>query len=256
MMSEQSLRSTGVPNWGDDDDVELDSYRTYCVSAYIGLGLSVLSLSAFAYPLMWGLPPVGVLVSALALRQIARDPNRLIGRRVALAGLAISLLIGVGAPTRVLTHRWVAMNQTRRFADEWFAHLRDGNPQMALEMTREISKRRPLNEHLWQRYRDNPNDAEMLRKYVREPVVATLLALGDSATVRYYETIKYESIPTGDAIQHLYAVTYEDDGQRRTFFVAVGVGRDFKPYRGVVSMRIFAVDGNIIPPAWRVSPFL
>jgi hypothetical protein len=209
--------------------------------------LGLLSLLAFAYPLMYLLPVVGVLVSVVALRQIARGPDRFIGRRAALVGLAASVLIGIGAPSRVLTHRWVVLRQTQRFADEWFAHLRDGNPHMALELTRDIKKRRPLDDALWQRYGDNPNDAEALRKYVRDPLVAALLSLGDSATVRHYQTQNYTQIGVGDAVEEVYAATYKENGRLKTFFVSVSLGRDFDPYKGVIPMRIFHAAGGIVP---------
>jgi hypothetical protein len=245
MMSQKYHRSTDNASWGVEKEIE--SYRTICVSAFCGLGLGLLSLLAFAYSLMWVLPVAGVLVSVIALRRIAREPDRLVGRRAALIGLAVSVLIGIGVPTQALTHRWVVLYQSERFAGEWFTHLRDGNPHMALELTREIKKRRPMGEGLWQVYRNNPSDAEALRKYIRDPLVAALLVLGDSATVRHYQTVSFVPIDVGDAIEEMFAVTYEEDGQQKTFFVNVSVGRDFEPYKGVIPMRIFHAEGGIVP---------
>ncbi|MCA9103143.1 MAG: hypothetical protein KDA63_18430 [Planctomycetales bacterium] len=249
-MTEQDDHSAGDTRWGGDEAVEVESYRTYCVTAFCGLGLGLLSLVAFAYPLMWILPLAAGIVSALALRKIAADPDRLIGRRAALVGLAVSVLIGIGAPTRVLAHRWATHWQTRRFAEEWFQHLADGNPHFALEMTRDIRKRRALSDDLWRQYRDNAADAEALRQYIRQPVVAALLALGDSANVRFYQTRKFTPIDVGDAVDEVFAVTYEDRGKPKTFFVSVAVGRDFEPYKGMIPLRIFAAEGGVEPVGW------
>lgn len=246
-MSEQPSRSTAAANWGAETETEVASYRTVCVTAFFALGLGLLSPLVFAYPLMYVLPVCGVVLAIIALRKIAREPDRLIGRRAALIGMAISVLMGIGAPTRVLTHRWVVLRQTQRFGAEWFAHLRDGDPHMALEMTREIKKRRPLDDALWPQYRSNPNDAEELRKYIRDPLVATLLALGDSATVRHYETMEYTQFLDSDGVEELYAVTYEEDGHRKTFFVRLAMSREFDPYKGVIPMQIFKAGGDDVP---------
>jgi hypothetical protein len=247
MMSEQSYRSADDADWGTE--TELRSYRKICVTAFCALGLGLLSPLVFAYPLMYVLPVGGVFISVIALRRMAREPGRLIGRRAAIIGLAVSVLMGIGAPTRVLTHRWVVLGQAQQFADEWFTHLRDGNPHMALELTRDIKKRRPQDDALWQKYRNNSNDAEALRKYVRDPLVATLLALGDSATVRHYETVDYTQYADSDGVEELYAVTYEENGRRKTFFVRVAMSRKFDAHKGVIPMQIFKVAGDDVPDA-------
>jgi hypothetical protein len=250
MMTEQNTQSADGVNWGLETEDE--SYRTFCVPAFVGFGLGVLSLLAFAYLLALLLPVAAALISVFALRQIAVEPDRLIGRRVALVGLAISILIGIGVPTQLLTHRWVVVRQTQSYASQWFTHLRDGHPHMALEMTREIRKRRPLDDQLWQTYRNSSSDAEALRKYVRDPVVAALLALGDSATARFYETKEVTRVgEIGNSVEHVFAVTYQDEGSPRTFFVNMSLGRDFEPYKGATSLRVYGANGGVTPKQWQ-----
>jgi hypothetical protein len=124
---------------------------------------------------------------------------------------------------------------------------------MALEMTREIRKRRPLDDQLWQTYRNSSSDAEALRKYIRDPLVAALLALGDSATVRFYETSEVTSVgEVGNAVEHVFAVTYQDEQQgQRTFFVNISLGRDFEPYQGATSLRVYGATGGVMPKQWQ-----
>jgi hypothetical protein len=75
-------------------------------------------------------------------------------------------------------------------------------------------------------------------KFVRDPVVRTLLALGDRATVRLYEV--RSAVSEGDlgGVHYIYTVTYPDkDGQKKTFFVSVLMERkptpksDLNPWR-------------------------
>ena len=52
-------------------------------------------------------------------------------------------------------------------------------------------------------------------------MVRTLLALGPKAQVRFFDTVGQTRQDDDDVVDQLYAVTYEEEGEKKSFFVAV-----------------------------------
>ena len=82
----------------DPQDAELAAYRAVAGQAVVGLIFGLLAPLALVDPLLWAVPALGVLLSGWALRRIRRSEPALAGRKMALAGLVLSLLFaGRGA---------------------------------------------------------------------------------------------------------------------------------------------------------------
>ena len=109
--------------------------------------------------------------------------------------------------------------------------------------------RQPLDHRLWAFYRNDPRLRQQLEGYVKIPLVRTLLALGPKAQVRFYETVGQTHENNDDMVEQLYAVTYEEEGEKKSFFVAVEMLRQ-KLATGEAAWRILQADGR--RPAGRV----
>jgi hypothetical protein len=70
-------------------------------------------------------------------------------------------------------------------------------------------------------YRDNATPHEDLKKYVASSPVDTLLALGPKAQMRFYQTADQGKINGNEAVGQWYNVSYEEDGEKKSFFVLV-----------------------------------
>ena len=79
---------------------ELPDYHPVSGLAVAGLMLGLLSAIALIDPIGWLLPPVGILLSAVALWRIARSSPAMVGRKAALVGLSLSVLLGAAAISR------------------------------------------------------------------------------------------------------------------------------------------------------------
>jgi len=213
------------PHLTDHQDDEIAEYRALSVSAVVGLILGLLSVLALVDPLVWLLPLAGVLVSALAMGKIARAAPALTGRKAALAGLVLSVLFGSAAVTDWVTYRALARSEARQFALLWFELLAQREPKKAFQLTLPPRERHPLDEGLTQFYREGPRWHRLLLDYVERPVVRTLLALGPRAVVRYYETGGQESGGDRDKLYQVFAVTFDDGGEKKTFFVGLTLHR-------------------------------
>jgi hypothetical protein len=229
------LMRPGVPDVHitDSRDAELASYRALPVLVVVGLIFGLLSPLAMVDIMLLCVPVIGAMLSWVALRRISKDPQALGGRKMAIAGLALCLMFLAAAPADLLAHRWMIENESQQFADLWFQYLTDGQPQKAHQLAIDPAARQPLDERLWAYYRSAPAPKSEqpgiptstpradLEHFVKQPVVRALLALGPKARVRFYQSGDQLSEGGNDLIGLLYAVTYDDRGERKSFFVVV-----------------------------------
>ena len=80
-------------------EADVARYRPFCGLAIVGLLVGLLSALAILDPLLWFLPVLGVVLSAVALRRVAAADPPLVGRTAAVAGLGLSVAFAVAGPT-------------------------------------------------------------------------------------------------------------------------------------------------------------
>jgi hypothetical protein len=206
----------------DSQDAEFAAYRALASQAVVGLIFALLAPAAFIDPGFWLIPAIGVFFGGWALRRINRDPSALTGRKLAWIGLVLSLLIAVAAPTEWLVHRCMVRSEARQITSLWVQSLMHGEPQTAHQLTVPPQKRCKPGGDVWGSYRDSPRSRKALEDYVQMPLVRTLLALGPRATTRFYDNASQSQIDgDNDLVEQVYAVTYEEEGEKRSLLVAV-----------------------------------
>ena len=102
------------------------------------------------------MPVLGFFLSWWALRRIRKSASAMAGRKMAMAGLALSLLFLAAAPTDWLVYRWMIRDEARQFSGLWFKYLTQDEPQKAFQLTEPPQSRRPLDDRLWAYYRKDP----------------------------------------------------------------------------------------------------
>jgi hypothetical protein len=233
----------------DPQDAEYAAYRALAVQAIVGLLFGLLAPLAMLSEWLWAMPALGLFFSSWALRRLKRDPEALTGRKLAWVGLSISLLFAVAAPTDWLVYRRAVSNEARQFADLWFRYVTHDEPQKAHQLTVPPSARQPLGDNLWGFYGNNPRAQRDLEGYVRSPLARTLLALGPRARVRFYKTIGQSHEDSDDLVEMVYAVTYEEESEKKSFFVDVQALRT-QQSDGSAGWRIVQTGGGVKPPGW------
>jgi hypothetical protein len=161
-------------------DPELAEYRPVNGWAVAALVLGFVAALAFAHPLLWWVPLVGVAVAIVALVRIRRSDVPTVGRKAAIIGLVFSLAIATAAPTRYLTRNYWLASRAEELADQWFARLRDGQTQQAFDLMFHVPPRRLPVPH------EGPappgaEEKSALDLFLQRPAVTRLLALGDRA---------------------------------------------------------------------------
>ncbi|MCE5268272.1 MAG: DUF4190 domain-containing protein [Planctomycetaceae bacterium] len=233
----------------DPQDEELCGYRPVSAQAVAGLIFGLLAPAAFLGPMLWTLPAIGAVLSYRALRRIRQSEPALAGRKLAWLGLVLSLFCLIAAPTDWGVYRWRVRNDARELAVQWFRYLSEDEPHMAHQLTLPSANRQPLDERLWTVYRENARLRQQLEKYVADPAVRTLLALGSKVRVRFYETAEHAHTEREDVVSQLFAVTYDEAGEQKSFFVSVETVRRTLP-SGKPDWRIVCATGGVKPEEW------
>lgn len=230
----------------DARDLELAAYHPLAGQAVVGLIFGLLSPLALIDPGLWIFPALGVVFGVWALRRIEKNAPELTGRGMAVVGLTLSLLLASAAPADWLVYRKKLREEAREFSAEWFRCLAHDAPHRAYQFTLPPSARRLGESNLWSVYRDSPRLRQHLESYVTTPLVRTLLALGPRAQVRFYDTVSQNTFNGNDQVEQLYAVTFEEAGEKKSFFVDVHTER-IRLDTGVSGWRIVQARTGMTP---------
>jgi hypothetical protein len=230
--------------------MELAAYQRLAGHAVVGLIFGLLAPLALVDPLLWGIPVLGAILSVCALRHIRKNAPALTGRKLAIVGLTLSLLFAAAAPTDWLVYRRLLRDEAQQFSTLWFRLLTQDEPQKAFQLTLPPPMRHPLDDQLWDFYRNDDRQRKGLESYVKDPLVRTLLALGPKAQVRFYDTVdQICDSDEGDVVIQCYAVTYEEEGEKKSFFVTVNMLRR-KFDTGEIGWRMGQTLGGVRPEGW------
>ena len=247
MMSEESNQHVQL---GDVTDSSLTEYQAVSGLAVAGLLVGVSGLAAFLGPGLYVIPVVGIVLNVAALIRIGRKSSAVMGRKAAVVGLIVSLACLSIAPSHFLTGRWLLRKEARQFAPVWFDFLARGEPHKAHQLASQSTDRPPLDERLWDVYVQKPDTIQDLEGFLDKAEVRVLLALGQNAQVRYYSTQSQWRKHGNDCARLVYAVTYDADGTKTSFFVSLDMERLLAPGTNRPHWHVFEVAGGIRPKPW------
>jgi hypothetical protein len=212
-------------------------YRAVEPWAIVAVILGLFAPAALAAPVLWFVPILGLLASATALRKISRESRRS-GRALALVGLALATFFLVAAIAQSASTQWLLIRQARPVADQFVEFLLQGSPEKALLLHLVPEYRHPIDEGLWSYYRHNDEARADLRKFVHNPTIRLMLALGNRAQVRYYKTASLGTDNGVGLVDLWYTVTFTDaGGRKKTYVVSLLMERrpiddpDLNPWR-------------------------
>jgi hypothetical protein len=235
----------------DGHDAHAAEYKSLSGWAVGGLIFGLLSPAALVDPLLWAVPIAGITISCWALWQIKQNAPELLGRKAALAGAWFSVFFLAAGCSDWFYYRWRIENEARQVALFWFELLAKNRPEMAFQLTLSTQHRQPLDARIWEFYKNSETWRKALKNYVaqgkpEEPprLVRTLLALGDSAQVRYLSTLSRLYVESQEYLTQLYAVTFTESGQKKTFFVNIQLAR-IRLGNGRAAWQIINAQGGV-----------
>jgi hypothetical protein len=246
MMSEAEPERS---RFGGPQDAEVTQYRVVSGLAVTALILALFTPVALAHPALWIVPAAGIVVSLVALKRIAAAAPTLIGRKAAIAGLVLSVLCAAIACSQWFTFRSLIDREAHQFAEYWFMSLRNGEPHKAHQLSEYPESRLAIDENLWEHYASGTDSRRKLESYLRRSEIESLLALGDQAKVRYYDTERIYRDQGDDTVVQVYAVTSREGGEKTSYFIRLIMKRRSLPETGRTYWQLFDFAGGIRPAA-------
>ncbi len=175
-----------------DDVLAVAQYRSVSGAAVFAALLGMASLLAFFSKLLLVVPLMGTLVALLALFRITRSDGALTGRAVALLGLVLSVVIGVGLVTHDATMTRLLAAQGGPWVVEWCELVRAGKLEAAIELTRPPFRRRPIDKSLAQYYSTDEMAKKAMEVFRHNPVIQMLTESKKEAHVEPGQALYWE----------------------------------------------------------------
>jgi hypothetical protein len=232
-------------------DTQFAEYKSLSGWAVAGLIFGLLSPAALVVPMLWSVPLAGLIINSWALWKIKQNYPSLLGRKAAMLGAWLSLLFVVAGISDWFYYRWRIQAEAQQVALFWFDLLAKNRPELAFQLNLSSAVRQPLDARIWEFYKDSERWRTALKNFVAEgkpdqppQLVRTLLALGDSAQVRYLSTLSQVRLDSDESLNQLYAVTFVQSGEKKTFLVNVQLLRS-RLSNGHAFWQILGAQGGV-----------
>ena len=171
-------------------------------------------------PILLLIPLGGIAAGVIALRRFAVNPIHF-GRGAALVGLLLSVIFLTAPLSRNLVADGLVRNQPRDLAEKFFEYLREDQPEKSALLKISAELRPPLDADVWNFYRHDRDARIMLTRFVANPYVRTLLALGPRADIRFYKVKGTVNDGSRALVSYWYTVTFENEQQQKETFIAL-----------------------------------
>ncbi len=157
----------------DDTD---PTYRRLSPLAVLSAVAGLASATALVAPLLRIVPVAGVVLALMALCSITQRSESLTGRGLALFGLALSILFGVGAVVKDSVEQRLHRAAAGEVAEKFLTLLAEDKLAEAFELTLDFSQRRSADAAA-EYYAANPTAAERLKTFEAERLVSEVKPL-------------------------------------------------------------------------------
>ncbi len=240
-------------DWNIDQrtDDEVEKFSSVSVPAVISLVFGVISLFYLVNSSLLLLPILAILSSFFAIWSIARSQGGKTGMGLARGGLflAIVALVAVPIQNRIYCHS--VIQQARAFFPLVFDAAKRGEALELYQLRNYQAGRVEVPDEVvfWNAKLEDPFATGDVLKVVNHPVFRILAALGDDAKITFDRCVSLTSNPMEDTdtICLIYAVTYHEMGEKKTFFVPIFGSRIHDAKNGISSWRWTAVAKSSQP---------
>jgi hypothetical protein len=221
-----------------DLETEEGSYHSVSLMAVAALALGLLSPLAFAHPLLWIVPIGGAALAAAAILRIDRSNGELIGRKAAVAGLALSLVAGIGAATYAIARPMWLARRADQVCQRFLDLLAAGDSRGAHQIWAAPQFRFLPGGGLEELYAENPQAENDYQSFIKRPNIKDILALGEHARIEHEKTQLTGSDEQQDYLMAYYRLrgeTSEGEIDKQIRLIIERTVQEDKPERWRVS---------------------
>jgi hypothetical protein len=178
----------------EDSAVETDEVVAYHAPSSLAVASLIVGVISPIYILgrvLIIVPLVGIALGVLALRRIAASDGALVGRSLAMAGLALSLTTASAVVSYSLVTRQLRTAQAVEVGNEWFDLVLAGDTSSAFQLSHGYP---PPDPNVPQ---DFGVDGNPYNRFLELPSVQSLLSLRGKPEVRDEGTVRYAALGNG-----------------------------------------------------------
>jgi hypothetical protein len=232
----------------ESGEESLQNYRSVNRTSIVGFVLGLLSAASLLHWLLLPIAIAAVLISSLALLQVRARGGELLGRKAALAGIALGIFFLAFATTKEYVRRGELDRQARQHADKWLEllHERDlPNLYKAFELQRRYPERQPLGTDLTLLFGDpaestkidsNMVDDELrelvmprmnFRTFLETPMVEEILEAGSDSEIAFVQVAGRNKKGDNDIVVLEYLIRYKKDNRSKSTRFYVKMARNY-----------------------------
>ncbi|MBQ6158623.1 MAG: hypothetical protein IJJ20_06405 [Thermoguttaceae bacterium] len=236
--------------WSEEND-PAEHFSAVSLSAVLALACGVLSLFYLINRNLLPLPVLTLCSAAFALWRIRRSEGRLTGGAMARISLTLALAVLVAVPVRDTIYHRELVRQGREFISLVIDAAQKGDSVALSQFKRFQSSRETVDDEIgfWRKQLSDPMSAPEAVQLLGNKVFLAIHNLGENANVTYRRTaaIARDEKNDRDTICLIYAVTYSEHGQTKTFFIPFTAARTRDTKSGVALWKSLGYPKKPIP---------
>lgn len=214
-----------------NDDLESSEIQQKSISilAIFALLFGFFSFLVFLSPSFYFVPVIALILVICAFVQIRLSANNMIGKGIALTGLWLLLIPSIAQPVMNLYYKDRLLQDAKRYCDLWLDHAKKGNVRQIRQMQNNVHIARSSQDDLtfWKQFTGEEEFHEGIHRFLANPLLLTLAALGDKAKTSFVRAENLFVLPSNDKVLMIYAVTYPNkENQKETFFIQIDASRE------------------------------
>lgn len=217
MTDDSNSPLTGFSSELDQLPDELN-YRPVCGAAVAGMLLGAASIAAFFGPVLWAVGGLAFVVCCFALYRISTTTPPLLGKKLALIGLGLSVLLTTGAIAKDYAAQWLVREESRRVAELWLNALESGNMALVHQLTKEPLERDPRLESLKEVYDNNSVLADELKQFSAADRLQGLILAAGNGNVALSDAI--EVVLDDGFDQVVWRLVAQEDGREQAYLLS------------------------------------
>lgn len=236
--------------WNEESPAEsiVETYQSMSVTAIIAFIFALLGQSVYINFAFVFLPIIGIVFALISAYTIRKSEGTVFGLAFAKFSLFLCIVPIVAAGIIWPYYNYTLIRQADRFAKMWF------NAVLENDIPKVVDFRVPY----WERPRHETSDAWWKARYddqtahqeihhiLEQPLMRTLIALGDKAEVSYVRTLSMQRDDYRQYLTLLYAVTYpKDDGSMESFYLAINLEQSYNEKTKALGWSISGIPEKI-----------
>ena len=224
LFDDTAPEKTGFQNqtWSEEND-PAEHFSAVSLSAILALLCAIASLFYLINRTFRPIPVAALGLSLFALWRIRRAEGRLTGGAMARAALTLALVVLVAVPVRTAIYQRQLIRQGKEFFSLVLEAAQRGDSAALSQFKRFQTARETINDEVayWRGQLNDPMAAPGTVQLLGNKVLMAIYLLGENAKITYCRTadIGRDEKHDSDSVCMIYAVTYSEHGEKKTFLV-------------------------------------